>query len=324
MIRTFSAIVGILICANVAMVDAQERRIGAWNIEWLGFPNMRGRPGKDVEQLPAELASYIADAQLDVLALEEIGVDQGSQPWTSKHLDAVFQELKTKHEQDWQYLLFGKANYPDGTEDFVVRGQHVGLAWRKDRAKLVGEPFAVPTGENELYGIKFWERRANAIKLSFGEGKSDMVFVPVHLKSNRNEANPADKDFTKKQRQEEIRVFVDQLRHLKSHFHDEDVVMLGDTNVLGDEDATLKQLVQAGFVDLNESDSGTTAAWGEGYASAPFDRILVPNSQPEFQGAVQKIHRTKNGTDEEIRDFKKRLSDHYLVSCVVKITNDDD
>ena len=304
-------------------VVAEEFRIGAWNIEWLGFPEKRGKPGKDVSQDPVDLANYIAEANLDVLSLEEIGVDKSSAPWNSKPLDEILKNLKEKHSQSWQYILFGKADYPSDTEDFIVRGQHIGLAWRTDRAKLVGEPFAIPTGFNDIYGIKFWERRANAVKLSFGEGKTDMVFVPVHLKSNRNDAN-GDATFTQKQRQAETQVFADKLQALKSHFQDQDIVLLGDTNILGPEEQTSKPLIDAGLIDLNQSNEGTTAVWGKGYSSAPFDRIFIPANQPEFSKSQQKVHKTKNGTDDEIKNFKKRFSDHYMISIAIEVAIDDD
>ena len=303
---------------------ADEIRIGAWNIEWLGFPDKRGKPGRDIAQKPSDLAEYIAQAKVDVLSLEEICVDKNMAPFVSTPLNGVIDELKNKHGQTWQYLLFAKASYPPGTEDFITRGQHIGIAWRTDKAKLVGEAFSIPVGQNELFGNKFWERRATAVKLSFGEGKTDVVFVPIHLKSNRNDAIASDPDFTHKQRLAETKAFADQLQALKNHFHDDDIVMLGDTNFLNTEDDSPKQITDAGFIDLNQIDAGTTAAWGAGYSSAPFDRIFVPANQPEFTGAVQHIHRTKNGSDEEIKDYKTRCSDHYLVSCVIQIGNDDD
>ena len=324
--KTFCAVLTVVSFFFLGSVDSQaeEFRIGAWNIEWLGFPDKRGKPGKDVEQDPADLAKYIAEAKLDVLSLEEIGVDKSTAPWTSKPLDKVINELKAKHNQSWQYVLFSKADYPEGTEDFITRGQHIGLAWRTDRAKIVGEPYSIPVGTNKTYGNKFWERRATAVKLSCGEGKTDIVFVPVHLKSNRNDAKPDDKEFTQKQRQAETKVFTEHLKTLQAHFHDEDIVLLGDTNILAPEDETSRILTDAGFIDLNQADEGTTAAWGQGYSSAPFDRIFVPSKQPEFAKSKQKIHRTKNGTDDEIKDFKKRFSDHYLVSCEIEVGADDD
>jgi predicted extracellular nuclease len=305
-------------------VHAQEIHIGAWNVEWLGFPDKRGKPGRDVAQTPVDLAEHIVRCKVDVLALEEIGVDQPHAPWTSKALDAVMKQLKDTHHQDWTYVLFPKTDYPAGTEDFILRGQHTGLAWCSSKASVVGETYAVPVGRNETYGIKFFERRANAVKLSFGEGKTDVVFVPIHLKSNRNDADPNDKNFTQKQRDTEIQSFLDHLDKLQDHFQDNDIVLLGDTNLLEPEDSGTAKLAEAGLIDLNAKDAGTTAAWGEGYSSAPFDRIFVPIKQPEFMKAVQVVHRTVNGTDEEIKDYKKRLSDHYLVSCIIEIGSDDD
>ena len=84
---------------------------------------MRGRPGKDVEQSPVDLAAIIADAKLDVLALEEIGVEKNEAPFTSKPLEKIFAQLKSAHGQSWQYILFPKTDYPKDTEDFITRGQ---------------------------------------------------------------------------------------------------------------------------------------------------------------------------------------------------------
>lgn len=298
--------------------------IGAWNIEWLGFSDKRGKPGKDVVQSPSDLANYIADSKVDVLALSEIGVDSPAEPFRSRQLDQVMGQLKTSHNQEWEYVLFPKADYEEGTEDFIVRGQHTGLAWCTSKATKVGEPFRVPVGSNQTYGIKFWERGANAVKLSFGKGKTDVVFIPIHLKSNRNDVNKSDKKFTEKQRLAEVEVLIANLPKLKEHFSDDDIVILGDSNFLAPEDVSSELLQASGFVDLNSHDEGTTAAWGQGYSSAPFDRIFVAAKQPEFAKSTMKVHKTKNGTDDEIRSFKKQFSDHYLVSTVIEIGEDDD
>lgn len=319
-----SAFACLLSAVSVSIGIAEEIKIGAWNIEWLGFPEKRAKPGKDRAQEPEDLAAYIHASGVDVLSLEEIGVDSDKAPWKSKELDRVFEQLKKKHNQEWSYVLFSKADYPADTEDFIKRGQHTGLAWRSDKAKMVGSPYETPVGTNSEYGIKYWERRATAVKLSFGESKTDVVFVPIHLKSNRNDSNPSDKDYTKKQRLAEASSFVKQLSALKAHFKDEDIVVLGDTNFLAPEDETPKILTDAGFTDLNADDRGTTAAWGEGYSSAPFDRIFVTNGQPEFAKSKQTIHSTKSGSDNDIKDFRRRLSDHYLISCEISVGQDDD
>ncbi|MBM3964844.1 MAG: hypothetical protein FJ308_07210 [Planctomycetes bacterium] len=305
---------------------ADEVRIGAWNIEWLGFPDKRARPGKDNPQRPEDLAEYIHSTGVDVLALEEIGVDSDKAPWTSRELERLQRALKDQYQEVWQYVIFPKTVYPEDTEDFVKRGQHLAIAWKSEKATQVGGVFDIPVGSDETYGIKFFERRANAVKLSFGEGKTDVVFIPIHLKSNRNEDNPADKTFTQRQRAAELKAFIAQLPTLKEHFKDEDIVLLGDTNILGDE-KTANVLADAAFLDLNRDEQGTTAVWGDGsngYRTAPFDRIFIPQSQSEFAACRFQVHRTSNGTDDEIKLFRRKLSDHYLISSVIKIQSDDD
>ena len=309
-----------------AQTHADEVRIGSWNIEWLGFPDKRARPGKDNPQRPEDLAEYIHSTGVDVLALEEIGVDADKSPWKSQELELLQRALLDKYQERWSYVIFPKTSYPEDTEDFVKRGQHLAIAWKSDKATQVGGVFDIPVGGDETYGIKFFERRANAVKLSFGEGKTDVVFIPVHLKSNRNEDNPADKTFTQRQRAAELKAFVAQLPKLKEHFKDDDIVLLGDTNILGAED-TANVLTEAAFVDLNRDEQGTTAVWGDGsngYRTAPFDRIFIPQTQSEFAESRFQVHRTSNGTDDEIKLFRRKLSDHYLISSVIKIQSDDD
>lgn len=296
--------------------------IGAWNIEWLGFPEMRARPGKNRPQNPKDLAAYIHSGNVDVLAIEEIGVDSSVPPLKSSEFEAVLKVMKDAYDQDWEYVLFPKAEYPPDTEDFIVRGQHIGLAWRTDKATLVDEPYKIPVGSNEKFGIKFWERRANAVKLSFGEGKTDVVFIPVHLKSNRNETD--DPLHTRKHRLAEAEALIAQLDDLKKHFQDEDIVIMGDVNFLADDDDAADALIAAGFVDLNAADEGTTANWGDGYSSAPFDRIFIPQGQPEFKVSKQIIHRPGSVTDDEIRDYRAKHSDHYMITTVITIMEDDD
>ena len=261
-----------------------------------------------------------------MLALEEIGVDADKSPWTSQELELLQRALLDKYQERWSYVIFPKTSYPEDTEDFVKRGQHLAIAWKSDKATQVGGVFDIPVGGDETYGIKFFERRANAVKLSFGEGKTDVVFIPVHLKSNRNEDNPADKTFTQRQRAAELKAFVAQLPKLKEHFKDDDIVLLGDTNILGDEN-TANVLTEAAFVDLNRDEQGTTAVWGDGsngYRTAPFDRIFIPQTQSEFAESRFQVPRTSNGTDDEIKLFRRKLSDHYLISSVIKIQSDDD
>ncbi len=88
----------------------EEVKVGAWNIEWLGYPEMRARPRKDRAPKPADLAEWINRSGVAVLALEEIGVES-VETRRSDELDATFEILKDKHKQDWKYILFAKTNY---------------------------------------------------------------------------------------------------------------------------------------------------------------------------------------------------------------------
>jgi hypothetical protein len=306
--------------------QAQQIRIGAWNIEWLGFPDRRGRPGKDNPQTPEDLADYIQSSGVDVLALSEIGIDSETPPLRSQQLDQVVRSLQDRHQQPWEYILFDKTNYPDQADEYMRRGQHVGIAWRTDRATIVGTPWEIPVGSHPEFGIKFFERRANAIKLSFGEGKTDVVFIPVHLKSNRRDDDNQDATYTMRQREEELKAFAKFIPELRDQFQDEDIVLLGDTNILDGQD-TGRVLTERGFTDLNGDEQGTTAVWGDGstgYRTAPFDRIFVPGNQTEFANSKLTVHRTATGSDDEIKVFRRKLSDHYLISSVIEIGSDDD
>ncbi len=321
-LRSYSLLSILVAATTLGQTIAEEVTVGAWNIEWLGYPEMRARPGKDLAQKPADLAEWINKSSVKVLALEEIGVES-TETRRSDELDATFKILKDKYQQDWTYVLFAKTNYEgQELEDFTIRGQHIGLAWRTDVAKQVGEPYTVEIPPSETFGYKFWERRANGLKLSFGDGKTDVVFFPVHLKSNRNE-NKDDKDWTKKHRAAEAKAFIEQLSTIKSHFRDEDIVLLGDFNFLADDDEGPTIFKEGGFIDLNDSDEGTTANWGEGYTSAPFDRIMVPKNQTEFVKSKQTVLRD-GASDDEIRGYRRKYSDHYMVVTEIEIGKDDD
>jgi endonuclease/exonuclease/phosphatase family metal-dependent hydrolase len=315
----------ILIClSNPSISDAEDKvRVGAWNIEWLGFPDKRSSFGRNTPQKPSTVAKYIHDSKVDILALEEIGIESLEKPYTSKPLQAVMEALKKEYKQDWEYILFPKTDYPEDTEDFLVRGQHCGVAWRTDKVSQVGEVYAIPIEKNETFGQKFFERRANAVKFSLGSSKTDLVVIPVHLKSNRTDDKEKDPNYTAKQRQAELTSFVNKLETLKTHFKDEDIVLLGDTNIMTGETKTSGILINAGFMDLNQMEDGTTVAWGKSkYPSAPFDRVFVPKGQPEFKVKSQITHKP---TDvEKMKDHRRQLSDHYLVSVDVAVMDDDD
>lgn len=268
-------------------------KIASWNIQNLGE--------RDWGQHPAALAEQLALAGADVLALQEIHDTDGDPATrTSRELDALFERLNADPGQDWTYVLFPKANPRH-------RHQHTGLAWNRERVTRVGEPFAVPIDAGAEGAV--WRRPPYAVKLSAGKGKSDLVLIPVHMKSNYDGAEGA-----REKRAREAALLAPALAAVKEHFSDGDLVVLGDTNCLDSQEPALLTLRQAGLSDLNQSD---TATYRDG--AAPFDRILVPAGQAEFRFSRQYVlYPSDPGA------HFGRLSDHFLVMTAVRVLADDD
>jgi hypothetical protein len=77
----------------------------------------------------------------------------------------------------------------------------------------------------------------------------------------------------------------------------------------------------AGFRDLNADD---LKSWikSSRFDAAPFDRVLVPDDQPEFRDARLTVFKNHHLNDEI--EFRKKCSDHYMVVADVKVMEDDD
>lgn len=284
--------------------SANEIRIGAWNIEWLGAPNSRGGPAKGVAQTGEDIARCIDAAKVDLLALEEICDDDGDNAkHTNKELDAAFAQLSTAGTRKWQYRLFEKKDPAD-------KNQLTGVAWDAARVTLVGEPLKIPVvdlGEKEM---RLWDRHPQAAKFSFGEGRTDIVLIPVHMKSNRGGV-----DETSRQRLAEARALMEVIGVVREKFHDDDLIIAGDFNMLKAEEPGLQIYAAMNFTDLNHGDTPTTT-----YRPAPFDRFLFRPAGEEFSQAKFETT-TANIPDEE---FRVKLSDHKLIVTTIRVGKDDD
>jgi len=290
----------------VGAQPADEIVLGAWNIEWLGRPDMRSGPSKDVAQLPEDLARYIGDSGVDMLALEEICILPGQDlhPFNPT-LQSALHLLNQQPGQRWKVEYFPKK----GEEPT----QWTALAWNAARVQAVGGPYRIPV---ELPASEFnlWKRWPYAMKFTTTTpGHTDWVAVPIHMKSNRRD-EPGDNPV--RQRAQEGRALARQLPGLARQFGDRDLLVLGDTNVLKASEGALTALEARGLVNLNRADRPTT--WK---GRAPFDRIFVPGDQPEFAGCRQTIFKPEGMTAEE---FKVKLSDHYMVTTRFRPTRDDD
>jgi hypothetical protein len=156
------------------------------------------------------------------------------------------------------------------------------------------------------------------MKFKSGEGKTDFVLLPVHLKSN------VDGNF-RPHREAEAKELVKHLGEISQKWPGEkDIVILGDFNFLVDKGMAVEKareiLVEAMFRDLNANNEGTHIGSGK----APFDRFFVP-IQPEFDQSKQRVVREflklKNLKDET---FTAKYSDHLMIVTEMRVMNDDD
>jgi endonuclease/exonuclease/phosphatase family metal-dependent hydrolase len=296
--KCWLALLVVLLAAPASPAD-EYVKIGAWNIEHLGKP--KGH------QDPTALAEYIFLAGVDVLAMEEIyDTDPNKKSRRNAVLDETFKVLSRNKGHDWDYLIFPNKNEGDTSQLCAV-------AWNKARVTRLGEPLKVPIKVQSSFNL--WDRRPHALKFSAGEKRTDFVVIPLHMKANKLKATKKEKQAVVDQRREEAEALTGALAVVKQTFTDDDIILLGDTNCLGADEAAVQVFVAAGFVDLNASDFSTYAL----SKTAPFDRIFVPKDQPEFQSSRQY---TLVPTDQ--RDHDRRLSDHFMVVALIRIMEDDD
>lgn len=297
-------------------------RIGAWNVENLGYNAVgRNAPKPEDQKKPDLLAEYILTSGVDVLAIEEIhdndqkkDEDFGAAPWKNVILDQMLPILSKATGDDWRYELTDP--HPDNE-----RCQMTGVLWRTTKAELKGRWMVpVAAGLHPNSDESYWKRRPEAFNFAAIGQKADFILIPFHLKSNRGTVGTEMRPIEAKQLQAS-------LQGLTDHFKGEkDIVLLGDTNILPKEKDV--QAVWTGFKDLNAEEKITWSNPFSKYPPAPFDRIFVPKGQPEFANSVQKIHGpypVAGQTEKQwfINHLKGR-SDHMLVWCDIDVQADDD
>lgn len=291
-------------------------RVGAWNIEWLGKPDDRSGAAQGVAQDPDELAEYIVKSKVAVLGVCEIVTNVRGRPIRSREIEQTIERIRAKTGDRWAYVLYpGRA---DGD-------QLTGVLWNTRFATPVSSdgnrmsadaialtPVPVQKGRSSQ-GSALWNRPPHAIKLSFGEGRTDIVLIVVHMKADYQG------DFAA-HRKEEADVLIGALPAIRKTFGDADILIMGDTNCVGLREPALLAFEKAGFVDLNAS--GLQTHWRGG----TMDRGLVPLDQPEFKARAFGVFSDSylRSRSFEPRDFKQRMSDHYLVYTTVRVMPDDD
>ena len=306
--KTLAFTLFLVFVASVLHAQATAR-VGAWNIEWLGVPGSRSGSAKNVKQQASDIADYIIDSNVDILGLEEVSLNGPNN--TNVTIAEALNLVKARTGNTWKHVLFTK---PSGDAN-----QRIGVAWNTARA-TIGEIFKIPVPSSTPQAGSIWERHPHAVQFRFlGSGntpKTDVVIVVLHMKSNR-QGNPP----PKVKREHEARTLVAKLPDIRQKFHDTDIIILGDSNILDDQERAAQIYVSAGFRDLNQEDEATHIGQG----SAPFDRAFVAKNQPELVGD-QTVFDAEYLSPNRITkgQFRKRFSDHFMVIVPVKVMADDD
>jgi predicted extracellular nuclease len=305
----------LVIAFAVSAFGQNTVRLGAWNIEHLGNPCSRSDCGVSARrcaqrperclQNPADLARYIIASNVDVLGLEE--VSQNLEGRRNATLQRALEIVRERTGNTWRHVLFPKSD----------QHQHIGVAWNTSRARLVGEPFRVPVRTN-VNGQALWDRRPFAVKFSFGENRTDLVLIVLHMKANRRQNNEPNLV----RREAEARELVRVLPQVRQQLDDEDIVLIGDSNILETEERASRVYIDAGFRDLNSEDEATFVS-DDG---APFDRTYVPTDQSEFANVDQVVFDTEflDPNDLSRRQFRRRFSDHFMIVTDLRVRDDDD
>lgn len=280
--------------------------IGAWNLRGLGSPQSRPEKGRGVAQDPKDIADYIAASKVDILCLEGIADDgEDKTKLLNKTLAAALAAIK---EGGWTYRLFAPREPRYSLE-------LTGIAWNEKAVRAVGEPYRLKMSIPS-YQERSWQHWATAMKFSFGEGKTDVVLIPIHLRGNSFKRGKLTED-APAIRQQEAELLLKALPQVREAFQDEDIILMGDFNLLkkADEPA-ITDLADNGFRDLG-ADSTLTDWEGK----LPSDRAFVPAAQREFAQTTLTVF--KHPTMEP-GDFAEELSDRYMVKISFPITEDDD
>jgi endonuclease/exonuclease/phosphatase family metal-dependent hydrolase len=307
-------------------------QVASWNVEHLS-----GHPRAQRRQSAFALADHIEMAGIDVIALQEIYVTpdaeevrlfEGAPPVQratrssrrNSDLDVVCHLLK-EHldgEPDWEYLILENRQSGD-------RSQLCAVLWNRSRLTLKSaRPLAV---EHEREGLKLWDRRPHLVSFTSQvktwrrdaggnwvqkDETRTVNMVPLHMKSNYGGVT-----LNRKVRAAEALTLCEALDKLRGEDgFDPSLMLLGDTNILANDEPAVETFVTRGFVDLNNNDGRTY--WSKDFPEAPFDRIFVAADRPEFRYSRQYILRSS-----DLQAHDRFLSDHYMIKVSVKDYVDD-
>lgn len=305
-------------------------QIGSWNIEHLS-----GSARADRRQSVYALADHIEMAGVDLIVMQEIYLtppdevlrlfdnqpvieSRAQSERRNSDLDAVCYLLEEHLDSRWEYVILPNRNPTDDS-------QLCAAMWNTSRLRLNGIlPLAVSHSED---GDSLWDRKPHLLSFSSqidvwrrsetgdwkpeSEGRTISV-VPLHMKSNVGGVTK-----NRRVREKEATTLCNALEIAKGNpGFDPSLMMLGDTNILANDEPALEVFVNRGFTDLNNND-GTTF-WSKDFGESPFDRVLLAADRAEFRYTRQYVLRS---SDLQLHD--RLLSDHYMIKVSVKDYIDD-
>ncbi len=291
-------------------IKPRSVRIGAWNIEWLGQPDKRYGKSQGSIQTAQDLADYIIAARIEALALEEIcptnlNDPQAYDPETDGPLDnetlrSALEIVSKRTKSEWTFRLFPSTGTTRSTN------QLTGIAWNTTKLTVLGDSWPVINFEKNQTWT--WYRPPWATAFSTGEGMTDLIIIPIHMKASK-ESSP------RRAREAE-----DLVQALSEFEGDPDIMIIGDSNVHKPDEEALAIYKAAGFIDLNRRGQSTHV--GE----VPLDRVFIPHDQPEFSKKFFHVFSKPYMARRRLKptDFAIRYSDHYMVITTVQAGEDDD
>lgn len=305
-------------------------QVASWNIEHLS-----GQPRAARRQTAYALADHIEMAGIDLLALQEVYLTPedeevrffDNQPLIASRaysdrrnsdLDAVCYLLEEHRDAPWKYVILPNRDAGD-------RSQLCAVMWNTQRLTLDNfHPLNVAhsVGGQSLWdrkphllsftsAIEVWRRNADGEWEKVSENRRISV-VPLHMKSNYGGVT-----INRQVRAKEAETLCDAIDVLRDgEGFEPSLIMLGDTNILQNDEPALETFVTRGFIDLNNND-GTTY-WSKDFGESPFDRIFIAAERPEFKYSRQYVLRSS-----DLERHDRFLSDHYMIKMSVKDYIDD-
>lgn len=303
-------------------------QIASWNIEHLS-----GHPRAKRRQSAYALADHVEMAGIDLIALQEVYVTDSNeevrlaenQPIIQNRaksdrrnsdLDVVCHLLEEHLDVPWSYLIIPNRNSGD-------RSQLCAVMWNEKRLAFQGlQPLDV---SHSVDGHALWDRKPHLVTFQSDvkawrrspsgdwtqeEETRTFSVIPLHMKSNYGGVTK-----NREVRAREAVTLCDAIEAIQESI-DPSIMMLGDTNVLRNDEPAISTFVDRGFVDLNNNDAATY--WSKDYGEAPFDRVFVWAGRPEFRYSRQYVLRSS-----DLEQHDRFLSDHYMIKVSVKDYVDD-